>query len=655
MSTHATATTGRTALLLGLALTTLVYIPGMTGGFIFDDYANILINADVRDSSLSIADLLEAAWSGVSGPLKRPIAMVSFALNQATTGGFVAAYKLTNLAIHLLNGILLFVLLRRLLAAPSVTLRDERFLAGVAALAATLWLVHPINLTSVLYVVQRMNSLATLFSLAALLCYVHGRYALIAGRARGWVQIALLAPLFTLLGVLSKENAILTLPFAAVIEICFFRLQTAHARDRLILILGYVVLLILPLAAFLVYALIDPEFLTKRFARRPFTMGERLLTESRVVWFYLGLAIIPRLREFGIYHDDFVQSVSLFEPLSTVFAIAGIVIMAGVALFNWRRRPILAFGIAWFLVGHSLESTVVSLELVYEHRNYMPVMGVLFAVSYYVAAWLADMSAPRVRYLLGLAVVTMLAAITFLRAGDWSDPVTLAAVEADRHPESFRAVYELGRIQFGLFKLTKREEYYTSAVANLERAAVLSEHEKRALAALLKLEYARGNEPKAHWLPELKRRYQHGLFHPSDSADLHQLVKCHAERDCQFPRDEVAELYYAALNNPSLPTYSRAQLMVDLAILYVNEARDLAPAMALLDDAVALKPLEFGFRKTRAEIRLLAGDTAAVREEIYYMRTVSTWDDWLNVPTEAIDGLEQQLHEAEARAADPQP
>lgn len=654
MNRNAADTAGRTALLIGLTLTILIYIPGMTGGFIFDDYANILINVDIKHSSLSLADLLEAAWSGISGPLKRPIAMVSFALNQATTGGFVAAYKLTNLAIHLVNGVLLFVLLRRLLAAPCVPTRDERFLGGIAAVAAILWLVHPLNLTSVLYVVQRMNSLATLFSLAALICYVHGRYALIDGRRRGWLQIALLAPFFAVLGVLSKENAVLTLPFAAVIEVCFFRFQTALKRDRTLLLLAYVVLLVLPLVAFVTYALIEPEFLTRRFARRPFTMGERLLTEARVMWFYLGLALIPRLREFGIYHDDFAQSVSLFEPLSTAFAIAGLVIAVGVAAFNWRRRPLLAFGIAWYLVGHSLESTVVSLELVHEHRNYMPVMGVLFALSYYAATWLADTAAAsRARFILAASMVVLLATVTWLRAGDWSDPVTLAAVEAERHPESFRAVYELGRIQFGLYKLTKEEPYYTAAVANLERAVVLGVYEKRALAALLKLEYARGNEPKPHWLPELKRRYEHGLFHPADSADLHQLVKCHARSDCQFPRDEVAELYYAALNNPSLPNYSRAQLMVDLAILYVNEAADLAPALALLDDAVALEPGEFGFRRTRAEVRLFAGEYAAVREEIDYMRTVERWNDWLNAPTELIDDLEQQLREAEAGPVEP--
>lgn len=638
----------RAVLLAALLLTLFAYLPGLTGGFVFDDYANILNNEDLHGETVTLEGLLEAGWSGMAGPLKRPIAMMSFALNYAMTGDFVAGFKLTNLLIHIINGVLLFWLLR-LLAAAHAAGRDNLNLPMVAAVAAAVWLVHPLNLTSVLYVVQRMTSLSAMFSFAAMICYCAGRFRLISGARRGWWLIGAGVPVFTALGLLSKENAVLTVPLIALIEVCLFRLRTREARDRGVLIALLVLFVVLPASAALIYCIVDPEFLTRRFAARPFTLEERVLTEARVLWFYLSLLLLPRLSRFGLHHDDYELSTSLFDPITTVVAAGGIIIAVLVAALCVRRRPLVTFAIGWYLIGHVLESSVVALELVHEHRNYVPIVGIIFALCHGVVVLLQQGAGARLRYLLGGAVILILATLTFIRAGDWSDPVTLATVEAQRHPNSFRSVYELGRIQFGLYKISKNEDDYYKTIELLERSATLDPNAKAPLAALIKLEHARGRTPKPQWKVELLRRYRDTVFHMSETRDLHQMVKCRAERSCDFPPDEIIEFYQAALSNPTLASYSKAQLMVDLAIFYVNEASDFAPAMSLLDDTVELLPDEFEFRKVRAQIYVLAGRYDEVEAEIRYMRSVPLWRDRLASPLDDIERLEQELAAARRR------
>ena len=644
----------RSFLLLAILLTILVYLPGMTGGFVFDDFPNILTNSDLRPDEGETIDLIQAGWSGTAGPLKRPLSMMSFAVNFATTGEFVGGFKITNLVIHLINGVLVFVLFRLILVTHSDRLTNPALdLSMVAAIGAAIWLVHPLNLTSVLYIVQRMTSMAALFSLAAMICYCVGRRRMLSGIRRAWWIVGVGVPAFVLLGALSKENAVLTVPLIALIEVCFFRFQTTLRRDKSILIALTVITVVLPAVAAAVLILAEPALLTDRFAGRAFTLQERLLTEARALWFYLGQFLLPRLSQFGIYHDDFEISKSLFDPRVTAFAVGGLVAALVVSALAWRRYPLVTFAILWFLIGHALESSVIALELVHEHRNYVPILGIILALAYGVAAFAAVYLRRAIRTAMVFAVVFAFAGLTFLRAGDWSDPGTLALVEAERHPRSYRSVFELARIQFGLYKLSDDEQDYVNALTNLERAGAIEPTATGPYAALLKLEYAHGNVPKPEWKQELLHRYRHALFHPSETQDLHQMVKCRANKNCSFPPELIVELFGAALANPTIPDSSKAQLMVDLAVFFINEIGDFTPAIALLDEAVELAPMNFSFRNARVQSYTLAGrhDEAAV--QIAALKLEPRWDDEVRPPQEAIALLEISLDEARTSAREP--
>lgn len=632
-----------------LLVATFCYSPGLAGGFAFDDYPNILGNAAVTNGDMSIASLAQVAWSGSAGPFKRPIPMVSFALNFRSTGASPFAFKLTNLVIHLINGLLVLLLARLILLARAgskgISSRDA---TACALVVSAIWLLHPLNLTSVLYVVQRMNSLAAGFSLLALIFYCCGRLRLIEGRGRGNLLLYLGFSVFTVLGALCKENAVLTIPLAGAIELCFFGFCTKDLQDRKWLLMFFGVALFVPVALGVSYLLFNPEWLIDRFAGRDFTVLERVLTESRVIWLYLSLLFLPRIGRMGLHHDDYALSVGFFEPIVTIFAVTSIVVMLVAAVFSIRRFPMFTFAVLWFAVGHALESTVFPLELIHEHRNYLPSIGPILAGAVGVIELSRVSQIRRLSSWLAFGCCLMLGTLTYLRASEWSDPVTLASIEAERSPRSFRAVYELGRVRYGMYLMSQNEHDYRASVAVLERSLTLDPTAKRPLVELMRVAYIHGDEPKVERKQELIRRYAKTLFHETEWVALHDMVNCRAATGCIFPPGTVFEVLTAALSNPTVSLHVRAQLMVDLGTFYVNQARDYAPAIALLDDALAIRPREFRFHEVRTKILILSGHLEMAENAIAKIAEIDRWDDYFVTPVGRVAELERLLGDVQS-------
>ena len=425
-----------------LASTTLVYVAGLQGPFLFDDPPNIIqpINAWLSG---------QIGWRAIvlgndSGLLHRPLSMLTFLANAATTGLAVLPFKATNLAIHLLCGGVIYALISRLLQRDP-QLRSH--FAGAALCVAALWLLHPMQVSTVLYVVQRMAQLSSLFMLLALLIYVQGRVRFEQGHTRNaLVLLFVLLPTATLAAAFSKENGALVPLLCGVIELGYFRPAAQTTRPRAVK-LFFVTFLALPtLAVFYRYGL-HPQRLIDGYQGRLFTLGERLLSEPRALMDYMGALLLPRGPVLGVYTDDFSVSHGLLDPPSTLWAIMGLVVLIAAACWSRTRIPAFFTGIGLYLVGHAMESTVFPLELYFEHRNYFPSVGFFLAVVG-LAAWLlprilkrSDQPA-RLRRLLGFSVATLfvlLSAATLARAAIWSSWPLLAAQGAGQHPQSMRA------------------------------------------------------------------------------------------------------------------------------------------------------------------------------------------------------------------------
>jgi hypothetical protein len=421
----------------------LVYLPGLSGPYVLDDGENIYLNDAIALKDLSLANLHNALRANESGPLLRPLASLSFALNHYFAGGFenTLPFKLTNLLIHLVNTALVYSLVLLLLQSP--TLRGTSIGANplpVAALTSALWALHPIQLTNVLYVAQRMNSLSAMGVLIGLLIFMQGRRLVNENRFRGITIMTIGVILGLFLGLISKENAALLPLFALAIEYAFYRRDQLDNRMRRRLYAFYIFMVMIPAAIFVIYLISHPEFITNSYALRHFTPYERLLTEARVLWFYAGLFIFPTPDRLGLFHDDIALSTSLFAPITTLFAVTGLGVLALFALTKNKRWPVTSFAVLWFLAGHALESSVFGLELSYEHRNYLPSVGFFFLISFMILSLLQQTkSAVTLRLLLPLGLVLVLSFTTWNRAGTWSNLHTLAETSARHHPDSPRA------------------------------------------------------------------------------------------------------------------------------------------------------------------------------------------------------------------------
>jgi len=366
------------------------------------------------------------AFGGTGG---RVLAMASFVLNVQLDGGLSPfALKLTNIFIHVVAGGLVFVLARLLLGAAGSRAPDVP--AALLALAtAALWTLSPVNLNVALYAVQRMAQLSALFTLAGLILYTLGRLRADApGRGLYLAGALVCLPL----AVLSKQNGILLLPLAFLVEVYFLHPARPWLRGRSLVIIGVAG----ATAALALLFYLHPGVLEYR--HRDFTAGERLLSQPRALLSYLLHLLAPHGADTGIYTDGFQPSRSVLEPPLTLPALGGVVAIALFAVLGarGRLRPA-AFGAAFFLVGHALESSVIGLELYFLHRNYLPAFGVYFALVSAAALVLTER-----RWLVTAVVLAAawFAVIGHARALTWSSRDAIAAAAVAHNPASTRAL-----------------------------------------------------------------------------------------------------------------------------------------------------------------------------------------------------------------------
>lgn len=422
-----------------------IYLPGLPGTFVFDDISNIVDNPALQIRDLSGQSLLQAALSSPGGGLMRPISMLSFALDAYFWGLSPLAFKLTNLLIHLACGVALGFLAREILTALTEDPQEAlpRREIGWLSLGVTLlWCVHPLNLTAVLYAVQRDTCLAGLCSALAMLAYLVGRRRERGGRSGAWF-IWCWTPLATLAGILSKESAALVPVFLLLIEFTVLGFRASGPRMSRHAAAFFGVFLLLPGLGIAAVAVLHPATLFAGYAGRDYTLYERLLSESRVLVDYLRWALLPNLEQLGLYHDDIAASHGLLDPPSTLACCCVIAALLVAALAVRRRLPLLSLGVLWFFAGHLIESTVLPLELAFEHRNYLPLFGLILGVVGTLYLFARRRGEGRlVVVMLAIGTVAM-AAATATRASDWDNELSFARTEARHHPASPRALAEV--------------------------------------------------------------------------------------------------------------------------------------------------------------------------------------------------------------------
>ncbi len=619
--------------LVGIVL--FVYAPGLKGPFVFDDFVNIVHNSAIAIGSIDFASLRDAAIAKDRALSVRPLAAVSFAINYYLTNGFDNTFwfKATNLAVHLIDTLLIFWLVRLLLRVQSPAISsprapDPRLLTWLPIFIAAIWALHPINLTTVLYTVQRMTSLATMFMLAGLLCFVYGREILAGEPRRGLALMGSGVIGGIGLGLLCKEIALLLPLYVLAVDYVFLR-HPSRSWPLAVRRFHTITFSILGLAV-AYYLLRHGSQIFSTYSLREFTLWERLLTEPRILWFYVSLLLFPVPGRFSLFHDDIEFSTGLFTPWTTLPAMAG---LAGVIIFAlaYRKRfPVAAFAILWFVLGHAMESSIIALELVHEHRNYLPSLGPLFAIAYGLVWITGRFSGATVSWVALVLITVTLGYSTAVLAHYWSTQASLATYMGDHHPRSARTQGLLGQVALHRGGALQAIHHYKTA-ADLEtretsfllvaiHIAAVSDIRGNAVAGLPTYLIVRKDGPKTYlsMSPEIMAQVEHRLadspVHARTTDTLKELGDC-VENDpdhCGRLRDTVIRWHQIALGNHRGNDNMRRALYTELASLYVSSQRysealqsaqharsydEHAPALALME----------------ANIRYLLGDTTRAR------------------------------------------
>lgn len=410
----------------------LVYAKTLSGGFVFDDWSLILHNPDIR--------LTDFGWTGVANILTdlRPVSTLTFAFNHMAHAYDYAGYHIVNIGVHIITGILLFFFTKTTLGLPSLDASYGQHKQALAYAVCLLWLFNPVNTQSVSYIVQRQNSMAAMFCLGAMLFYAHGRLAkkkaatlllMVGGLASGALAFG------------SKENAFALPAFILIYEWFFFQNATSRWFIRFCLAAMGGAAAVAAFLYFFLPGMLPLGIINDGYDIYAFTMEQRLLTELRVLVYYITLIFFPHPSRLNI-DIDFPYSSSWMDPPTTLvsfFLIAGLLALA-VALA--RKKPLLSFCVLWFFGSLLMESSVVPLDIIFEHRLYLPSMSVIL-----MAVLLCHRYIPGQKIKVGVfcVILSVFSIWTCERNGVWAEsPMSIYKDSAAKSPEKARPFYNVG-------------------------------------------------------------------------------------------------------------------------------------------------------------------------------------------------------------------
>lgn len=429
-----------------------IYWPALTGPFLFDDLINLNRLSPGIDSFEKLYAYLRIGDNG----LGRPVSFISFLLNDNAWPSESFSFKYTNILIHLLNALLIFIFTLKVLSFNNIQYNQRLLISTLVFFA---WLFHPLSASTYLYTVQRMTLLMATFTLIGLIFYLDGRKLFNTNRINGYIVCTVSLVMAGALSVLSKESGITLLIYVIILE---FSLLKNFNRQQILSTYWKAIILFLPLFTTIIYIITHWENYSLVYDVRQFTPEKRILTESRILLEYIKEILIPSANGKSILHDDINLSSSLVNPISTIFSVTMLLFIFMSSLILTKKYPWYSFAVLWFLGGHLLESTFIPLELYYEHRNYLPMYGILFGLIYFLTITLSSYT----KYVTFAFIIFFSAEIfaSYNLSYTWKSLDRLLVTWAQEHPNSVRS--QLGVVELLISKrqFSTAEMFFTKAI-----------------------------------------------------------------------------------------------------------------------------------------------------------------------------------------------
>jgi protein O-mannosyl-transferase len=435
----------------------------------FDDYDNIVENNSIQIREISwdsFKNLSHGVISNTEGKISRPFSYFSFALNFYFGGLNVFGFHVINFIIHFLSSIFLFLFIFNTLKLPLLNQKYGENAYPIALLATLFWAINPVHVTAITYIVQRMASMVALFYIISMYFYLKFRTASTSSNAIGLIVLSIIS---FLLALGTKENAAM-LPISIFLYDLFFiqGLTTENVKKSLKILLP-------PLIVVIIAGLIFYDFsaILRDYKIRPFTMVERLLTEPRIILFYITLLFYPLSSRLTMIHD-IELSKSLFDPWTTFIAIIVIFIIIAFCFIKAKKWPLITYCILFFFINHFIEGSFISLELIFEHRNYLPSMLLFVPVALLLVNGLNFYSQKKkMQYIVAgvIPIVIIIMSVTvYLQNITMSDEISLWSDNVEKSPRLLHPHYEYGvalfksgHLQEASVELKKAEQSYEAA------------------------------------------------------------------------------------------------------------------------------------------------------------------------------------------------
>lgn len=541
--------------LLASLLAATAFLPGLPGEFIFDDIPNITANPAVQLQQLDLRSAHKLIMGIQLSGMTRSLPMLSFAVDYWRAGGpDPLTFKLTNIAIHALTTLLLAWFFRLVLETAGHMGTRARWLALALALA---WALHPLQVSSVLYVVQRIQTMGTLFLVPALIAYLQARRAQIAGRP-GRTPF-LLAVLFWLLALACKEDSAQVPAYTLALELTVLRFAAADARTATLLRRGYLLAVLASAAVFLLW-LVPNYWHVTAYPGRDFSTSERLLTQARVLCLYLWQILVPLPSHMPFYYDWLEPSRGLLRPWTTLPALATIISLSVFALWQRERLPLFSLGVLLFLGAHFLTSNVVPLELAFEHRNHFALAGALLAIGDLLGLVAVRLRLPAsARIALCVVLLAALGAATLVRAHTWNSALSISRLATERAPGSGRAWLQLCSSYFNEGGgAVPDNPMLDLAIETCEKGTTSAPKSLNSHALLIVLKTLRGSITRQDWESLRQRIGSVPMTH--DNARIFMILVFHARKGVPLDGDELVRTLSVLSETDALGAFNYAQV-----------------------------------------------------------------------------------------------
>ncbi len=367
-----------TAILLFVftVFSTVIYSSTWKMPLVYDSAKSILFQNTFRNGA--ITTLISSG---------RPVTMLSLYLNYLV-GGETANYRLTNSIILSLSSVAVFMFIYLALSAPPSSAKSstKRLVATIMAL---LFLLHPLQVNATTYVIQRGVLLSSLFYISGLNTYMLARLKIIS--SKGYF----LSFLCFMLALLSKENSAMFPVTLFFMEMLLFqkigpsitgeeyRKRNEENREAIRCLKKYI---LLGLIAIILCFFVRPTaigYVINEYRQGGISLASVLLSQCRIAFFYISIILFPEPSRLTLLHVP-EYSVSILQPLSTLFSIIGLFIISVFAIRVRNTRPLLSFGIVFFFLNILIESVLLPRHLIFEHRAILPMAGILLVLSVFI-------------------------------------------------------------------------------------------------------------------------------------------------------------------------------------------------------------------------------------------------------------------------------